>query len=142
MKKSKRKIEEKIRAEKSNTLEGFISNNRVTRREFIQFAGAIGITAASANLFWSTNAMATPKRGGLLRAGLDGGASTDNFDPRKQIGPNHITTATSSMFDTLVRLDPSTRPIPGLAESWEVGKDGKTWRFKLRKGVEFHNGKT
>ena len=142
MKKTKRKIEGKIRAEKSNTLEGFISNNRVTRREFIQFAGAIGITAASANLFWSNNAMAAPKRGGLLRAGLDGGASTDNFDPRKQIGPNHITTATSSMFDTLVRLDPSTRPIPGLAESWEVGKDGKTWRFKLRKGVEFHNGKT
>lgn len=142
MKASKKKNTQNLGAEKSDSLEHFISNKSVTRREFIQFAGAVGLSAATANLLWSNNAAAAPKHGGILRAGLDGGASTDNFDPRKQIGPNHITTATSSMFDTLVRLDASTRPMPGLAESWEVGQEGKTWHFKLRKGVEFHNGKT
>jgi peptide/nickel transport system substrate-binding protein len=142
MKRSARQKKQDFGEVESNALEQFVSNHRITRREFIQFAGAIGITAATANVFWSKKAMAAPKRGGILRAGLDGGASTDTFDPRKAIGPNHITTATSSIFDTLIRLDPTTSPIPGLAENWEVGKDGKTWHFKLRKGVEFHNGKS
>ena len=29
-----------------------------------------------------------------------------------------------------------------LAESWEATPDAATWEFKLRKGVEFHNGKS
>lgn len=29
---------------------------------------------------------------------------------------------------------------PGLAESWEILDGAKKWRFKLRKGVKFHNG--
>ena len=49
MKISKKRNAQNLGTEKSNTMERFISNNRVTRREFIQFAGAIGITAATAN---------------------------------------------------------------------------------------------
>ncbi len=32
--------------------------------------------------------------------------------------------------------------MPELAESWEASADVKTWVFKIRTGVEFHNGKT
>jgi peptide/nickel transport system substrate-binding protein len=116
-------------------------NAGMNRREFIKLATAFGITAASANLMWPRLAMAGPVKGGTLRAGLDGGQTTDTFDPRKVNGPNHITTAIGSIFDTLVQLDHNSTPQPGLAESWEVGSDGRTWHFKLRKGVEFHNGK-
>jgi peptide/nickel transport system substrate-binding protein len=42
-------------------------------------------------------------------------------------------------YDTLVRRTAELEFVPGLAQSWEL-KDDLTWVFKLRKGVQFHNG--
>ena len=44
------------------------------------------------------------------------------------------------MYNQLVRFEPDMTPVPELAESWEVSKDGLTWTFKLRQGVKFHDG--
>jgi peptide/nickel transport system substrate-binding protein len=45
------------------------------------------------------------------------------------------------VFETLVALDKNFTPKPMLADSWEISPDGLTYTFKLRKGVQFHNGK-
>jgi peptide/nickel transport system substrate-binding protein len=46
-----------------------------------------------------------------------------------------------NIFDTLVRLDPRTMKIePSLAISWQASPDGRTWTFRLRRGVRFHDG--
>jgi ABC-type transport system substrate-binding protein len=45
------------------------------------------------------------------------------------------------IFEWLVEIDPeSGQFVPWLAESWEMAKDGRSWRFKLAKGVQFHHG--
>ena len=47
----------------------------------------------------------------------------------------------SNMYDGLTRFrDASLEIEPGLATSWTVSPDGKTYTFKLRDGVLFHDG--
>ncbi|MER1968932.1 ABC transporter substrate-binding protein [Castellaniella sp. GW247-6E4] len=65
--------------------------------------------------------------------------------------PNLLTNALSSavtvtevgtkVYDGLLEYDMEMRPVPSLAESWEVSPDGKTVVFKLRHGVTWHDGR-
>src|SRR3989304_3687646 len=45
------------------------------------------------------------------------------------------------IFSGLVTLDRSLKIVPDIAESWDISSDGRTYTFKLRKGVKFHNGR-
>ena len=113
----------------------------MSRREFMQATAAAGVSAALAGSMWSEVEAATPKKGGSLRVGVDGGASSDTLHPLQVVGGDHGMLAALSCYDTLVEIDGNGAPQPSLAESWEGSPDG-TWAFKLRRGVEFHNGKT
>lgn len=46
----------------------------------------------------------------------------------------------SNVFEGLTRFGPDGSVNPGLAESWEISPDGKTYTFKLHSGVKFHDG--
>jgi peptide/nickel transport system substrate-binding protein len=47
-------------------------------------------------------------------------------------------------YNTLLRVDPNdpggTKPAPSIAESWTISPDGRTYTFKIRTGVKFHDG--
>jgi peptide/nickel transport system substrate-binding protein len=45
-----------------------------------------------------------------------------------------------AIHDALVRPYPGQKMGPSLAESWKEGEDGKTYEFRLRPGLMFHNG--
>lgn len=60
-------------------------------------------------------------------------------NPFASLGYPTITT-TSAMFDGLTRLTRDGKLEPGLATAWEK-IDDLTWRFSLRPGVTFSNGR-
>ena len=45
-----------------------------------------------------------------------------------------------NVFETLTKINEDGTVSPLLAESWEISPDLKTYTFRLRKGVKFHNG--
>lgn len=78
------------------------------------------------------------KRGGTLRAAF-------NSDP-PTLDPAQATDTTSSavirqIFDTLVELDATLKPVPALALRWSVSKEQTVYTFALRRGVSFHHGR-
>ncbi len=46
----------------------------------------------------------------------------------------------TNIYDQLIKLDKTGTVVPSLAESWALSDDGKSYAFKLRKGVKFHDG--
>jgi peptide/nickel transport system substrate-binding protein len=50
------------------------------------------------------------------------------------------TNAAQTLYDTIVFAEADGTYSPMLAESWETSEDGRTYTFKLRQDVTFHNG--
>jgi peptide/nickel transport system substrate-binding protein len=50
--------------------------------------------------------------------------------------------ALENVYDRLIQIRPATdfELEPGLAESWSVSDDGKTYTFKMKEGLKFHSG--
>ncbi|MBI2303563.1 MAG: hypothetical protein HYU86_02305 [Chloroflexi bacterium] len=67
-----------------------------------------------------------------------------SLDPQVQSGNISQGGYWDMLTDTLVTLareEESLKLVPGLATSWKVMEDDpRTWEFKLRQGVKFHNG--
>jgi ABC-type transport system substrate-binding protein len=81
-----------------------------------------------------------PKQGGVMRYGILN--RPPHFDVHQSGTVGNIGTQ-GCMFDNLIRRDPRDSGksiIPDLAHSWEIAKDGKTYTFHLRQGVQFHDG--
>jgi len=118
------------------------TRNKLTRRRFLGQTAALGLSvAASPILLGRSVRAAVPKRGGRFRVGITGGSVSESIDPALVVG-NFTMALSSTLRNNLVEIDADFNAIPELAESWEATPDAKRWVFKLRKGVEFHNGKT
>jgi peptide/nickel transport system substrate-binding protein len=123
-------------------LEKLLTQGKITRREFIARVSALGLAAAVSPALLGTPAeAASPKRGGRLKLGSAGGSTTDSMDPGT-LTATMGQTVNQCLRSHLVEVDYKGNAVPELAESWEASADAAQWTFKLRKGVEFHNGKT
>lgn len=125
-----------------NKLEQFFKSGKISRREFLNRAAALGMAAAvTPILLESTAHSATPKKGGLFRQALGGGSTTDSLDPSTTDNYYPVNVG-YQIRNLLVEIDHDLIPQPELAESWDASPDATEWTFKLRRGIEFHNGKT
>ncbi|MBK4715855.1 MULTISPECIES: ABC transporter substrate-binding protein SapA [Tenebrionibacter/Tenebrionicola group] len=62
----------------------------------------------------------------------------NSFNPQQSSGGLTVDTLAAQLYDRLLEVDPYTyRLVPELAERWEVLDNGATYRFHLRRGVQF-----
>lgn len=79
----------------------------------------------------------SPRRGGILRVGLN--ADPPNMDA-------HQSTAAvdrqvyQNLYDKLVDINQDLEIVPMLATSWTITNGGRTYTFRLRPNVVFHDG--
>ena len=77
---------------------------------------------------------AAPKPTGTLRAAV-ANFTYESFDPIV-----YESFWGWAMYDSLLTFDPKGNIVGSVAESYKLSPDGKTWTFKIRKGMKFHNG--
>ena len=62
------------------------------------------------------------------------------LDPMRIQDPGSVLVA-RQLFESLTAWDPVSKAvIPAAAESWDVSKGGRRFRFNLRQGMTFHDG--
>jgi len=102
----------------------------VIRRALIALAVVL-VTGAAGDALAQT-------KGGVMRVGnLGEPPSLDAHWTTASI----TETLTNHIYEGLYSLDKDKKPIPMLADSHTVSRDGLVYTFKLRQGIKFHNGK-
>jgi len=113
---------------------------RLSRRDFMHYAIAAGITAGTATSLWSSKAaIAAPKKGGTFRLGTHDGNTSDTHDPGTYLSFSIIQLA-HTYRSYLTEITPTNDLGPDMADSWEASPDAKEWTFRLNKEASFHDG--
>lgn len=118
------------------------ARGRMSRREFMGRASALGVSAALAGSMFAGAARAqTPVKGGKLIAGMAGGESTNTLDPA--LAASEVPYMVNMTWgEMLVDVAPDKTIDYRIAEEISSNADATEWKFKIRAGVEFHNGQT
>jgi len=113
-----------------------------SRREVLKLSMVTGVSLVAAeHLLTDGKAVnaATPKKGGSVRM------ANPIHGPDDQTDPMMFTSGIDygrgrAVYNGLVQHGNDLSPNPELATSFEPNADATEWTFKLRKGVEWHDG--
>ncbi|MGH9888531.1 MAG: ABC transporter substrate-binding protein, partial [bacterium] len=98
----------------------------------LSLAAALALAAAGVACGTSASTPAVPLRVAMA-------PEVSNLDPHRQNTHGGLSVC-SNVYESLTAFDPEMRVGPGLAVRWE-NPDELTWRFHLRPGVLFHDGR-
>lgn len=126
-----------------------MDKGRMNRREFVRLAALLGVSAGAA---YSMAGLPSPayaldsspfpaddanaQEGGILKVAMQ----IQKMEDPATYSWVEMSNQTRHILEYLVMTGPDNVTRPMLAESWEASDDLKTWTFKLREGVMFHNG--
>lgn len=117
-----------------------LGEGRIGRREILTRAAAMGLLAALP--VGMASAASAPARGGHFRVATVQGSTTDSLDS-SLLTSGMTSFLFMTIYSQLTEVAPDGNLVPLLAQSYEpVNNDPSRWRFTLRKGVQFHNGKS
>ncbi len=104
----------------------------VNRRTLLAGVAGLGLAGAVA-----PGVQAQALKGGKpLRIALL--ADFVNYDPHQFSSQN--ATIMRNLYDTLIEYDDAGKPVPALAESFQIAPDNMACTIVLRQGVVFHSG--
>jgi peptide/nickel transport system substrate-binding protein len=124
-----------------------LADKTMDRREFVRFATLLGLAAPAAYALAGTvtgetfapaaNAQAALPKGGTIRIGT---RIKEIKSPHTYSWGGYDSNISRQVVEYLTFTDAEGVTRPYLFESWAVTDDLKTWTFKLRRGVKWHNG--
>ena len=112
---------------------------RISRRDFMHYSLAAGVTASAATGLWTTTAAASPKHGGTFRLGAHDGNSSDSFDPGTYLSFSTIFLA-HAMRSYMTQINADGTLGGDIATEWSASPDASEWTFKLNGNATFHDG--
>ena len=116
---------------------GALATGQMSRQGFLLRAAAGGVLIASSPQLDDRLEGASATRGGVLKMARN--EEAQSFDPIVP-GDNGSIYTIQQIFDQLTRINnDSTFVSPGLAKSWSISADRKTYTFHLR-DAKFSNG--
>lgn len=122
-------------------LDRLLRTGGIDRRRFLKLAAAAGIGTALADGLLAGRALAAePVKGGTLKLGTSGGESTTSLDPA--LAASVVPFLNGHQWgDLLLDIADDGSLENRLADEYGSSKDAKVWTFRIRSGVEFHDGR-
>ncbi|MBT5434926.1 MAG: ABC transporter substrate-binding protein [Alphaproteobacteria bacterium] len=133
---------------KKELLKSEFMKGKVSRRDFNAGLMGMGLSAVAATTFVNATIKEAeasgPQRGGHLLVASQDDVAGGTIDPILLVNWSDLD-RNGPLSNRLLDVKPGESDdglVPSLAIEWEPNADGSEWYFRLRKGVEFHNGKT
>ncbi len=106
---------------------------------FTVVAFALLVLSALAAIPAAVQSADAPRRGGVLLAAI--AAEPPSLDPHQEATFANIQLV-APCYSTLLQFDPYHFPkiIGDVAIEWKIAPDGRTYTFKIRQGIRFHDG--
>ncbi|MBW1867511.1 MAG: ABC transporter substrate-binding protein, partial [Deltaproteobacteria bacterium] len=119
----------------------YMKQGRMDRREFLRYAGALGVSASAAYAtagLWNPHraSAATIRRGGVFKIS----AEVLKLAHPSQISWGRQADQLQQLLEPLVIIRDDGVPRPYLLENWQASDDLKTWTLNLRRGITWNNG--
>jgi peptide/nickel transport system substrate-binding protein len=140
--KSKPELDYKDLTQSDKDLVAKLVKGGFSRREVLKLSMVTGVSLVVAEHLLTDGkavAAATPKKGGSVRMASNIHGPNDNLDPVVFTSSIDYCRGRAT-YNGLVQHSDDLSPQPELAESFESNSNATEWTFKIRKGVEFHNG--